>query len=143
MVMLLFDAIFISIFLSDLPKYQIPKPREILFTSTVDFALIFVAREKIMTTPRKEIKRESRREKKAETAAELDKVKIPFFDITVSTMLWIYIVLTGAAFNRVLRKSCLKDSMEDFMVTYIIFYQTISTKFLTKMNCKLSAMMMM
>ncbi|KAJ6869057.1 hypothetical protein NC651_033971 [Populus alba x Populus x berolinensis] len=71
MVMLLFDAIFI--FLSDLPKYQIPKPREILFTSTVDFALIFVAREKIMTTPRKEIKRESRREKKAETAAELDK----------------------------------------------------------------------
>jgi len=76
MVMLLFDAIFISIFLSDLPKYQIPKPREILFTSTVDFALIFVAREKIMTTPRKEIKRESRREKKAETAAELDKVKI-------------------------------------------------------------------
>jgi hypothetical protein len=77
--MLLFDAIFISIFLSDLFKYQIPKPRETLFTSTVDFALIFVAREKIMTTPRKEIKRESRREKKAETAAELDKVRIPSF----------------------------------------------------------------
>jgi protein MAK16 len=50
-----------------------------LFTSSVYFALIFVAREKIMTTPRKEIKRESRREKKAETAAELDKVRIPSF----------------------------------------------------------------
>lgn len=31
-------------------------------------------REKIMTTPRKEIKRESRREEKAEKAAVLDKV---------------------------------------------------------------------
>lgn len=31
-------------------------------------------REKIMTTPRREIKREARREEKAEKAAELDKV---------------------------------------------------------------------
>lgn len=36
--------------------------------------VVFFTREKIMTTPRKEKKREARREEKAEKAAVLDKV---------------------------------------------------------------------
>lgn len=57
--------------------------------------LIFIAREKIMTTPRKEKKREARREEKAEMAADLNKVKIHFLHILVSTMLWSTLILTN------------------------------------------------
>ena len=43
----------------------------------MSYCLLF-PREKIMTTPRKEKKREARREEKAEKAAVLDKVVEPF-----------------------------------------------------------------
>ena len=60
-----------------------------VLTSLICFTLFVLSpREKIMTTPRKEKKREARREEKAEKAAVLDKVVEPFFLLLIQIFMF-------------------------------------------------------
>lgn len=96
-------------------------------------SLIFVVREKIMTTPRKEMKRDARREEKAERAARVNEVVIYFLrHIGLSTMLWVH-TSSNYFLHRISRKSWLNGFVEEF-IPYIIFRIRCSTTFLRKEN---------
>lgn len=128
------------------------------------FFMLFY-REKIMTTPRKEKKREARREEKAEKAAILDKVcmflKCNF--LLLFSFFFLFSFFGGVGFvnfdfwsgwgknnlahvltiYRVSKRNCLNGLSEMFMVTSIIFLSKNTTKFLIWKQCRLSVKMKM
>lgn len=93
-----------------------------------------------MTTPRKEKKRESRREEKAEKAAILDKVTYSchcgkLFCISNNCLQTVdrnYYI-----FCRVLKKNCLNVLRKVFMAIYTIILSKNTIKFLIWKDCRL------